>query len=105
MRETAERSFVDRGLPVRRPSQVADAEGDVGPSTPAGTLDGTVGDPDARDVETAAAEGQRLDVMLSTSLDADVRVGDVVTARGRDWTVATVRDTRFLRRIGLREFG
>lgn len=107
MTDTIEARFLDL-VTVRRPGTVVDVEGDTGGAPiivlepDDDTPNGTIANARARDRETAASFGQQLDAILTTTLDAGVELGDVVSARGEEWTAISVDRQRFVLRAGLR---
>lgn len=86
---------------VKRPGTAVDAEGN--PTlvlTTVLTTVGTWGTPSYRDIARAQQGGQIIDAVVAMAT-ADVRVGDRVTVRSKDYTVTTVADARFHMRVGL----
>jgi hypothetical protein len=87
---------------VKRPGTAVDAEGNPTKAlTTVLTTVGTWGSPSYRDVARAQQGGQVIDAVVAMET-ADVRIGDRVTVRTKDYTVTTVADTRFHMRLGLR---
>lgn len=102
MRATIEARFLD-DVTITRPGSTVDSEGDVvGAPEEVATVRATIGTPRARDRETAASLGQRLDAVLYAPVDADVRLGDTVSTTDGSWTVITVDPQRFITRAQLR---
>lgn len=94
--------LTDDTVVVSRPGTALDAEGNPTKAlTPVLTTAGTWGSPSYRDIARAAQGGQVIDAVVAMAT-ADVRVGDRVSVRGKDYTVTTVADTRFHIRVGLR---
>lgn len=87
---------------VKRPGSAVDAEGNPTKAlTTVLTTLGTWGSPSYRDISRAQQAGQVIDAVVAMET-ADVRVGDRVNVRSKDYTVTTVADTRFHIRLGLR---
>lgn len=88
---------------VQRPGQAVDAEGNpTEVLTTVLTTVGTWGSPAYRDVLRAQQAGQEIDAVVAMAT-ADVRLGDVVTVRGKSYKVNGVADTRLHMRLFLRK--
>lgn len=89
---------------VRRPAATSDGEGNaVGVLATVLTTRGTWGTPSYGDRQVAAQSGQQIDAVVAMAT-ADVRPGDRMTVRSKDYEVTAVGDTRlhmrcFLRRV------
>lgn len=87
---------------IQRRSASADAEGNAFTGVvDIDTATGVYGSASGRDQAAAAQRGQTIDAFISTNY-AGIHVGDLLTLRGRVWTVVMVKDVRIHYRIGIR---
>jgi hypothetical protein len=88
---------------IQSAATTTDTEGTPnGDLSAVGTYFGTVGMPTDKDQAVAAQRGETVDDVLAIASSVPVKLGHIVTARGKTWTVVAIRDVRLHQRVLLR---
>lgn len=87
---------------IKRPGATVDAEGNpVEALATVSTTTGTWGSPSYQDLNRAAQLGMVIDAVIAMPT-SDVRLGDIVTVRSKDYRAVAIADTRTHQRVFLR---